>query len=59
MSTLTFLAVVVAVLCVFYQPAKVLAIITLLLLASSNPVAGLFALLLLAAFFHFIKTKRK
>jgi len=59
MSTLTFLVVVVAVLCVFYQPAKVLAIITLLVLVSSNPLAAVFALLLLAAFYHFTKTKRK
>ena len=59
MSTLTFLVVVVAVLCVFYQPAKVLAIITLVLLASSNPLTAIFALLLLAAFHHITKTKRK
>jgi hypothetical protein len=59
MSTLTFFVVVVAVLCVIYQPAKVLAIITLLLLATSNPVVAVFTLLLLAAFYHFTKTKRK
>jgi hypothetical protein len=59
MSTLTFLVVVVAVLCVIYQPAKVLAIITLLLLATSNPVAAVFTVLLIAAFYHINKTKRK
>ena len=59
MSILTFFVVVVAVLSVLYQPAKVLAIITLLLLATSNKTVAVFVLLLLAVLFHVTKSKRK
>ena len=56
MSSLTFLVVVVAVFCVFYPPAKVLAALTLVLLAVNHPIAAVFALLLLASL-YFITRK--
>ena len=39
MSSITLFVVIVAVLCIFYNPGKVLAVITLLLIAGGNPPA--------------------
>ena len=59
MSSITLFVVIVAVLCIFYNPGKVLAVITLLLIAGSNWPVAIFALLLAAMLFYFTKTKRK
>ena len=53
-------AVIVAVLCIFYQPGKILAVITILLLASTNPLVAVAALVfVIALYFVTRKTKRR
>lgn len=59
MSSITAFVVIVAVLCIFYNPGKVLAAITLLLIAGSNPPAAIAALIFAAVLFYFTKIKRK
>ena len=55
MNSITAFVVIVAVLCVFYSPGKVLAAITLLLIAGSNPTAAIAALLFGAVLFYFTR----
>jgi hypothetical protein len=59
MSSLTFFVVVVAIASIFWSPAKVLAVITLLLVAGGNPTVAIFALLFLAVLFYLTKIKWK
>jgi len=59
MSSSTIFVALVAIACIFWSPAKVLSIITLLVIFSRDLPAALVALLLGAALFYFTKTKRK
>ena len=59
MSSITLFVVIVAVLCIFYNPGKVLAVITLLIIAGSNWLVAIFALSIAAVLFYFTKIKRK
>jgi hypothetical protein len=59
MSSITLFAVIVAVLCIFYNPGKVLAVITLLLVAGSNWSVAIVSLSIAAALFYLTKIKRK
>ena len=58
MSSVTLFVVIVAVLCIFYNPGKVLAVITLLLIAGGNPPVAILALSSAAVLFYFTKIKR-
>ena len=55
MNSITAFVVIVAVLCIFYNPGKVLAAITLLLIAGSNPPVAIAALLFGAVLFYFTR----
>ena len=55
MSSITAFVVIVAMICVFYSPGKVLAAITLLLIAGSNPLVAIAALFFGAVLFYFTK----
>jgi hypothetical protein len=59
MSSITAFVVIVAVLCIFYNPGKVLAAITLLLIAGGNPPVAIAVLLFGSVLFYFTKIKRK
>jgi len=59
MSSITAFVVIVAVLCIFYNPGKVLAAITLLLIAGSNPLVAIAVLILGAVLYYFIHIKPK
>ena len=55
MSSITAFVVIVAVLCIFYNPGKVLAAITLLLIAGGNPPVAIAVLLFGAVLFYFTR----
>ena len=57
MSSITAVVVIVAVLCIFYNPGKVLAAITLLLITGSNPLVAIAALFFGAVLFYFTKKR--
>ena len=59
MSSITLFVALAAIACIFWSSAKVLAVITLLLIAGSNPPAAIFALSIAAVLFYFTKIKRK
>ncbi len=59
MSSITAFVVIVAVLCIFYNPGKVLAAITLLLIAAGNPPIAIAVLIIGAVLFFFIYVKPK
>ena len=59
MSNITLYVALVAIACIFWSPAKVLAVITLALIAAGNMPAAIGALLFLAVLFYFIKNKPK
>ena len=58
MSSITAVVVIVAILCIFYSPGKVLAAITLLLIAGSNPLVAIAALFFGAVLFYFTRQER-
>ena len=57
MSSITAFVVIVAVLCVFHNPGKVLAAITLLLITGSNPLVAIAALFFGAVLFYLTKKR--
>ena len=58
MSNITAFVVIVAVLCIFYNPGKVLAAITLLLIAGSNPPVAIAVLFFGAVLFYLTKIRK-
>jgi hypothetical protein len=59
MSNITLFVALVAIACIFWSPAKVLAVITLALIAAGNIPVAIGALLFLAALYYFIKIRPK
>ena len=59
MSNITLYVALVAIACVYWSPARVLAVITLALIAAGNMPVAIGALLFLVVLYYFIKIRPK